>query len=268
MSLSASILADKILTCQVNLEIPVNATRRQFELRWVAAKGVSPSDWRCSPAHNEVRANQRATDMSDELVCQLLGINRTDARCLDILDNYGRLSAGELAGHSGLTTGAITAVVDRLERLGLARRVADPSDRRRVFVELTEKARQASIELFGPMAQGRSGDGRALHRRRSSGCSSTSSRRPRAPGAPRRMAARAAPRTRAQSERPDVRALRLERGAHHLSPSRSVSRARASITRPFARSATTRAPPDRRRRSWRRARRGRGARSSSSADRG
>ncbi len=127
----------------------------QFELRWVAAEGIPPERLALlGELTNEVRANQRATDMSDELVCQLLGINRTVARCLDILENYGRLSAGELAGHSGLTTGAITAVLDRLERLGYARRVADPSDRRRVFVEVTDKARQASIELFGPMAKG------------------------------------------------------------------------------------------------------------------
>lgn len=138
-------------------EDPLAEPRRGdgFELRWVAAEGVPQARLAVlGELTNEVRANQRATDMSDELVCQLLGINRTVARCLDILENYGRLSAGELAGHSGLTTGAITAVLDRLERLGYARRVADPSDRRRVFVEVTDKARQASIELFGPMAKG------------------------------------------------------------------------------------------------------------------
>src|SRR5512135_1079255 len=89
---------------------------------------------------NEVRASQRATDMVDELICQLLGINRTDARCLDILDQHGSMSAGDLAEASRLTTGAITAVVDRLERAGLARRVPDPTDRRRVLVEPTPKA--------------------------------------------------------------------------------------------------------------------------------
>ena len=39
--------------------------------------------------------------MVDELVCQLLGINRTDARCLDLLDEHGRMSAGELAPRAG-----------------------------------------------------------------------------------------------------------------------------------------------------------------------
>lgn len=103
---------------------------------------------------DEVRANQRATDVVDELVCQLLGINRTDARCLDILDQHGSMSAGDLAEASRLTTGAITAVIDRLERAGYARRVPDPSDRRRVLIQLTPKAYEASTELMvEPLAE-------------------------------------------------------------------------------------------------------------------
>jgi len=102
---------------------------------------------------DEVRANQRATDTVDDVAAQLLGVNRTDARCLDLLDQHGQLSAGALAAASGLTSGAITAVVDRLERLGYAHRVTDPSDRRRVLVELTPKARELSWELFGPLAE-------------------------------------------------------------------------------------------------------------------
>jgi DNA-binding MarR family transcriptional regulator len=97
---------------------------------------------------DEVRANQRATDVVDELVCQLMGVNRTDSRCLDILEQQGSMSAGDLAEASRLTTGAITAVIDRLERAGLARRVPDPADRRRVLVELTPKAYETAMELM------------------------------------------------------------------------------------------------------------------------
>jgi DNA-binding MarR family transcriptional regulator len=97
---------------------------------------------------DEVRASQRATDVVDELMCQLLGINRTDARCLDILDQHGSMSAGDLAEASRLTTGAITAVIDRLERAGYATRVPDPADRRRVLVELTPKAYAVATELM------------------------------------------------------------------------------------------------------------------------
>ena len=115
---------------------------------------------------DEVRANQRATDAVDELLAEALGINRTDARCLDILDQHGRMTAGDLAQESRLTTGAITAVIDRLERAGIARRVPDPSDRRRVLVEPTEKAVEFANELmvepmrklYQPMAERYSDD--------------------------------------------------------------------------------------------------------------
>jgi DNA-binding MarR family transcriptional regulator len=113
-----------------------------------------------------VRANQRATDVVDELLAEMMGINRTDARCMDILDQQGSMSAGDLAEASRLSTGAITAVIDRLERAGLARRVPDPSDRRRVLVEPTEKAFALAMELmvepmralYVPMAEGYSED--------------------------------------------------------------------------------------------------------------
>jgi DNA-binding MarR family transcriptional regulator len=97
---------------------------------------------------DEIRASQRATDVVDDLICQLLGINRTDARCLDILEQQGSMSAGELAHASRLTTGAITAVIDRLERGGYVRRVPDPSDRRRVLVEPTPHAFETANELM------------------------------------------------------------------------------------------------------------------------
>ena len=114
----------------------------------------------------EVRAGQRATDVVDDLVCELLGINRTDARCLDILEQAGSMSAGDLAQASRLTTGAITAVIDRLERAGYVRRVPDPSDRRRVLVEPTPHAFETANELmaepmrelYSPMAERYSDD--------------------------------------------------------------------------------------------------------------
>lgn len=117
------------------------------------SREISPRDEILQRLGSEVRASQRATDMVDELVCQLLGINRTDARALDLLDEHGRMSAGELAAQSGLTSGAITAVIDRLERAGLAHRVSDPADRRRVLVELTSKAVAGSLDLMGPLAE-------------------------------------------------------------------------------------------------------------------
>jgi DNA-binding MarR family transcriptional regulator len=99
-----------------------------------------------------VRANQRATDQIDDAAAALMGVNRTDGRLLDLLEQVGQLSAGELAREAGLTSGAVTTAIDRLERGGLVRRIADPADRRRVIVELTERAGQLAWEMFGPMA--------------------------------------------------------------------------------------------------------------------
>ena len=100
-----------------------------------------------------VRANQRATAQMDEAAAALMGVNRTDAHLLDILEQHRRMSAGALATEASLTSGAITAAVDRLERAGYVQRIPDPDDRRRVLVEATERARQVSWELFGPMAE-------------------------------------------------------------------------------------------------------------------
>src|SRR4051812_20650922 len=75
----------------------------------------------------------------DNLAAERLGVNRTDLHCINIIENSGGLTAGELAKEAGLTTGAVTGVIDRLERAGYARRVSDPADRRRVKVEVTPK---------------------------------------------------------------------------------------------------------------------------------
>ncbi len=65
-----------------------------------------------------------------------IGVNATDLNCLNIVALTGRLTAGELAQQTGLTTASITGVLDRLEEGGFVRRVRDPQDRRRVMVEL------------------------------------------------------------------------------------------------------------------------------------
>jgi DNA-binding MarR family transcriptional regulator len=93
----------------------------------------------------EVRRSQAATDRYDEAVADAIGINRTDLRCLDVIQRDGPVPAGRLAADTGLTTGAITSVLDRLERAGFARRVPDPNDRRRVLVEVRPAAMQGGF---------------------------------------------------------------------------------------------------------------------------
>lgn len=100
-----------------------------------------------------IRAFGRAHDAFDQAVVEQLGINRTDGRCLDVLEEFGPLTAGQLARAVGLTTGAVTTLLDRLERAGLVRRMPDPTDRRKVMVEVTELAREHVARIFGPLVE-------------------------------------------------------------------------------------------------------------------
>ncbi|MFZ1155466.1 MAG: MarR family transcriptional regulator [Solirubrobacteraceae bacterium] len=106
-----------------------------------------------SAISDELRESQNQTDRLDEAAAGLLQINRTDHRCIDILERNGAMTAGELSAASGLTTGAITAVLDRLEKRGYAVRARDSADRRRVLVKLTTKARELDREIYEPLGQ-------------------------------------------------------------------------------------------------------------------
>ena len=70
-----------------------------------------------------------------QTVATTAGISSSDLECLDFIIIEGRVTAGRLAEVTGLTTGAITGVVDRLEKAGFARRERDAIDRRKVFIE-------------------------------------------------------------------------------------------------------------------------------------
>jgi DNA-binding MarR family transcriptional regulator len=67
-------------------------------------------------------------------VANRVGLSNSDMECLDFVILEGRVTAGRLAEVTGLTTGAITGVVDRLEEAGLVRRERDDNDRRKVFI--------------------------------------------------------------------------------------------------------------------------------------
>jgi DNA-binding MarR family transcriptional regulator len=75
-----------------------------------------------------------AVVMFHEAVGQRLGISGTDQRALALIAHKAPLTAGALAQLTGLTPGAVTGLVDRLERAGYVRRGPDPQDRRRVLI--------------------------------------------------------------------------------------------------------------------------------------
>jgi len=93
------------------------------------------------------------TIMFHQAVADTLGLHVTDHKCLDLIRYYGAMPAGRLGELTGLTTGAVTGVIDRLEQAGYVRRANDPKDRRRTIVEPTRnKKLEGKLEaIFSPL---------------------------------------------------------------------------------------------------------------------
>jgi DNA-binding MarR family transcriptional regulator len=103
--------------------------------------------------------------LRDHVASQRLGLGGTDSRFLTLLDVYGPLTPGRLAQLTGLTTGSVTGVIDRLERGGFVSRERDDADRRKVRVipdpEATARltaARSDRIHLLDDVLKSRDDD--------------------------------------------------------------------------------------------------------------
>ena len=94
------------------------------------------------------REHSDATVLFHASIASLLDLHPTDYKVLGILERSGPLSAGEIARRSGLATASVTNLVDRLEQKGFVRRVADPTDRRRVMVEAVADRLTNARSLF------------------------------------------------------------------------------------------------------------------------
>jgi DNA-binding MarR family transcriptional regulator len=82
-------------------------------------------------------------------VADVLGVHISDHKCLDLIYRFGAMPAGKLGELTGLTTGAVTGMIDRLEEAGYVRRTNDPKDRRRTIVEPTRNRKlERKIELI------------------------------------------------------------------------------------------------------------------------
>lgn len=88
-------------------------------------------------------------------IARRLGLNVTDLTCLGFLIEASTagesLVAGDLAERARLTTGAVTGVLNRLEKAGYIRRAPDPDDRRRVVVVMEETAQERILAVYGPV---------------------------------------------------------------------------------------------------------------------
>src|SRR3954471_13060345 len=96
-------------------------------------------------------------DAVGQRFAEVHGLNRTDVRALVAIMDAARrgeaLTAGRLGEAVDLRSASVTALVDRLEKVGHVRRVRDPEDRRRVGLEMSESAMAAGAEHFGGLAR-------------------------------------------------------------------------------------------------------------------
>lgn len=100
-----------------------------------------------------VREFQRAVDQGDDEIARLLRLNRTDLRCLDLLLQRGPSAPSRLSTELGLTTGSVTAMLDRMEKAGYITRTPDPSDRRKVIVQATPEIAAQAVEAMTPLME-------------------------------------------------------------------------------------------------------------------
>ena len=127
-----------------------------WEAPW--AEGDEASGW--SPERRllamafavAVRKTGSLMQVMGQVAADRVGINATDMNCLNILSFSGKMTAGELARATGLTTASITGVIDRLEAAGFVSRERDATDRRRVVVAISlDRALREVAPVFAPM---------------------------------------------------------------------------------------------------------------------
>jgi DNA-binding MarR family transcriptional regulator len=113
------------------------------------------SDWAslCTAIDCELRRIARLSVLFSHAVAERLGLHPNDLECLGFLFEEGAVPAGRLAELTGLTTGAITRLIDRLEQAGYVRREPDPRDRRRVLVRPVRERGPEIARYFEPLGQ-------------------------------------------------------------------------------------------------------------------
>ncbi len=101
----------------------------------------------------ETRLSSSLTVLFSQAVADRLGVHSTDIETMDLLHIYGPMTAGQLAERAGLTSGATTRLIDRLERAGFVQRRHDDTDRRRVIIEPSWEHAASVMALFEPMGR-------------------------------------------------------------------------------------------------------------------
>lgn len=89
---------------------------------------------------NAIRKMGAQSVITSRVVADHFGLHMTDLEVLDLIFLRKQASAGELADATGLSSGAVTALIDRLANSGYVERAEDPTDRRRVIVRVRPEA--------------------------------------------------------------------------------------------------------------------------------
>lgn len=96
------------------------------------------------------REHSTAAVLFHSALADRFGLSATDWKCAEIVHRMGPMPAGRLAELSGLTTGAITGVIDRLEKQKMVQRRSDPADRRKVIIHPLSQREEEAMALFAP----------------------------------------------------------------------------------------------------------------------
>jgi MarR family transcriptional regulator, organic hydroperoxide resistance regulator len=101
----------------------------------------------------EARRMGSMATLHNHAVAEFAGLHQTDQECIDLLDWTGPLTAGEIGAHLGLSSGAVTGLIDRLEAGGWVLRTRDQTDRRRVIVRLAGERSSELWPVYRPLAE-------------------------------------------------------------------------------------------------------------------
>ena len=101
----------------------------------------------------EVRLGGNLNILLVNAIASHVGLSAAEFECLSMVQDDGPLTAGELARRCGITTGGMTGMLDRLERMGFAKRTIDPNDRRRVLISYVpnKHAMEKVTALYAPL---------------------------------------------------------------------------------------------------------------------
>lgn len=112
---------------------------------------------RLIPLVTEIRKFIAGTIFFNQRVADRFRLNLTDTQCLNVLELAGSATPGQLAAQTGLTTGGVTVVLDRLEKAGFVKREPNPEDRRSVIVrtvpEATAKIQAMYVQINRELGQ-------------------------------------------------------------------------------------------------------------------